>query len=130
MNWLQRWMYGRYGVDPLNIGLMVAGMVCSVVNSFVRWWPVLLLSYLLFGLVLFRMLSRNIPARQRENQKAISLARPVVAKLKLWRNMWQDRKTHRYFRCPGCRQHVRVPKGKGKIRIVCPKCWRDFIKKT
>ena len=37
---------------------------------------------------------------------------------------------HRYFDCPKCRQPVRVPRGKGKIMITCPKCKERFQRKT
>lgn len=130
MNWLQRFMMGRYGVDGLNLGLTVAGMVCSLTSSIFGWWPVLLLSYICFGVVVFRMLSRNINARRKENLAAERFFRPVVQQVKLWGQMWKCRKTHRYFKCPGCKQQVRVPRNKGKIRIVCPKCRKDFIRKT
>lgn len=130
MNWLQRFMIGRYGTDNLGLGLMAAGMVCSLVSSIFDWWIVLIISYACFGWMLFRMLSRNIPARRKENDAAAQMFRPVGKKLRLWHQMWQCRKTHRYFRCPGCKQQVRVPKNKGRIRIVCPKCRKDFIRKT
>ena len=130
MNWLQRFMMGRYGTDGLNIGLMVLGMVCSLVSSIFDWWIVLILSYICFGAVLFRTFSRNISARRKENEAAVKFFRPAARKLKLWLQMWRCRKTHRYFKCPNCKQQVRVPKNKGKIRIVCPKCRKDFIRKT
>lgn len=130
MNWLQRFMMGRYGTDGLNLGLMVVGMVCSLVSSIFDWWIVLIISYICFGAMFFRMFSRNIPARQKENIAAVKFFRPVSLKLKLWHQMWTYRKTHRYFKCPNCRQQIRVPKNKGKIRIICPKCRKDFIRKS
>lgn len=141
MNWLQRFMMGRYGTDNLGLALMVAGMVCSLVSSIFGWTFVWLLSYVCFGWMLFRMLSRNIPARRRENDAAAKFFRPMGQKLaplmqkagrklRLWHQMWQCRKTHRYYKCPKCRQQVRVPRNKGKIRIVCPRCRGDFIRKT
>lgn len=130
MNWLQRLMVGRYGLDGLGVGITVAGMVLTLTHSFTRWWPLLILSYLCFGWVIFRMFSRNIEARRKENAAAARIFRPVWEQLKICRQMWRDRKTHRYFRCPKCRQHIRVPKNKGKIRIICPKCREEFVKKT
>ena len=130
MNWLQRFMIGRYGNDGLGLGLLASGMLCSFVGSIFDWTVLILVSYALLGWMLFRMLSRNIPARRKENDAAAKFFRPAEKKLRLWLQMWQCRKTHRYFRCPGCRQQVRVPKNKGKIRIVCPRCRKDFIRKT
>ena len=76
------------------------------------------MSWIPFFFVLFRMFSRNIPARRRENQRFVNFL-----------NRLKDR-DNRYFNCPQCHQMVRVPKGKGKINIRCPKCGNKFIKKT
>lgn len=134
MNWrerLQAWMMGRYGMDGLNVGIMAAGMVCTLLSSLFRPLGFLVfLSYLCFGLVIFRMFSHNISARQRENAAAKRFFGPLWKKLRLWAEIWKNRKTHRYFHCPKCRQQVRVPKGKGKIRIICPRCRAEFIKKS
>ncbi|MBQ6431452.1 MAG: hypothetical protein IJJ99_06235 [Oscillospiraceae bacterium] len=128
---LRRLMYGRYGSDELNIALLIAAVAVSLINSILSLFlrisfvytrvvsPILYLVMLgLLGFSLFRTFSRNIYARQKENR--------------WFRRQWQrlrDRK-NRYFRCPKCRQTVRVPKGKGKISIHCPKCGERFIKKT
>ncbi len=123
---LRRFMYGRYGSDQLNIALILLVLALSLVNNLVY---VLLESKLLYSLLSFlytcvacfavyRMFSKNISLRQRENQKWLSL----------WARL-KDR-THRYFRCPHCRQCVRVPRGKGKISIRCPRCGEKFIRKT
>ena len=115
---LQRFMAGRSGVDQLNIALLILGMALSVIGSFSGLGIVYTLAYvpLLFGL--YRMFSRNLAARQRENAWLLGLLRRL-----------KDR-THRYFRCPKCRQMVRVPKGKGKISIRCPKCGENFVRNT
>ena len=76
-----------------------------------------LLAYVPLIWSMFRMYSRNIEARRREN----------AAFLRFFSRLTD--KQYRYFRCPGCRQVVRVPRGKGKINIRCPKCSRQFIKK-
>ena len=83
----------------------------------------------MIGWGLFRMVSRNLPRRRAENAKFMQLAGPAINWFHLRRTMHRD-KEHRYFRCPRCRQTVRVPKGKGKIAIKCPKCGEKFIKKT
>ena len=122
-DWLRNFMLGRYGHDKLNVHLMILGivlMVLGMVLGRVFWWSSILslLSYVPLIWSIFRMYSRNIPARQREN--------------KAYRNFWAhlgDR-AHRYYRCPRCRQSVRVPRGKGKISIRCPKCSEKFIKRT
>ena len=129
-NSLRRFMYGRYGVDQLNITLLVTAVAMSILNSIfsaifyassamrVISLVVSLLVYVLLGYEMFRTFSRNIYKRRRENQRFLNL----------W-NRIRDRR-HRYFHCPQCRQMVRVPKNRGKINIRCPKCGEKFIKKT
>ncbi len=121
-NWIRRFMMGRYGTDKLNMAILVIGLIASLLAVFVRL-PLLnlilvLLSYGLMGWALFRILSRNTYKRYQENRKYLML----IQRLK-------DRE-HRYYDCPRCRQQVRVPRGKGKISITCPKCREKFIRKT
>lgn len=111
-------MYGRSGVDQLNIALIILGMVLCLIGSFSNWSIVYLLAYVPLFLALFRMFSKNVEARRRENARMVGL----------W-NRLRDR-SHCYFHCPNCKQTVRVPKGKGKISIRCPKCGENFVKKT
>lgn len=114
---------GCYGADSLNRALLITGIVLLVI-SFVgsRFNPLFklaaVLAYVPLVWSLLRMYSRDHARRRAENAKYLAL----LSRLK-------DRQ-HRYFRCPGCRQTVRVPRGKGKINIRCPKCQRQFIKKT
>ena len=118
----RRFMAGRYGTDKLNMVILCAGLVVSLVNMFIPFWYLsvilTLLSYVLLGIAMFRCLSRNTYKRYRENRRYL-----------LWLQRFKD-KAHRYFDCPRCRQQVRVPKGKGKINISCPKCGSKFVKKT
>jgi ribosomal protein L37AE/L43A len=119
---LTRFMTGRYGTDKLNTCILTTGVVMCVISVFVKSDVVdLALATLAYGLMfwaMFRTFSRNTYKRYQENRKFLML----VDQLK-------DR-DHRYFNCPKCRQQVRVPKGKGKIAITCPKCKEKFIKKT
>ncbi len=119
---LQRFMRGRYGTDKLNTLILGFGLVFCLLSMFMPLpWLVLLmtaLSYLFMGIAIFRCLSRNTYKRYQENRRYLAF----VGRIK-------DRR-HRYYSCPKCRQSVRVPKGKGKIAITCPKCRERFIKKT
>ena len=78
----------------------------------------------------FRMLSRNISRRYNENQIYLKYRYKVIAKFNGFKARMRDRKTHRVFKCPGCSQKIRVPRGKGRISIKCPKCRIEFIKRT
>ena len=119
---LRHFMQGRYGTDKLNTAILVAGVVACVLSMLIRLhlvnWLLTMLSYVLMGWAIFRMLSRNTYKRYQENRKYLRFA-----------EQFKDRQ-HKYFDCPRCRQQVRVPRGKGKISITCPKCKEKFIKKT
>ena len=119
---LSRFMAGRYGTDKLNSAILWTGVIVVIIAIFIPSPLFNLLlhmaAYALMGIALFRTFSRNTYKRYRENRRFLML----IGRLK-------DRK-HRYFECPRCRQPVRVPKGKGKISISCPKCGEKFIKKT
>ena len=119
---LGRFMAGRYGTDKLNSVILWTGVGVVVVAAFIPV-PILNLllhmaAYVLMGIAIFRTLSRNTYKRYQENRKFLMLLDRI-----------KDRQ-HRYFECPRCHQIVRVPRGKGKIAISCPKCQEKFIKKT
>ncbi len=119
---MRRFMMGRYGTDKLNIAILVAGLITSLLSVIIKI-PLLnlifmALSYALMGWALFRMLSHNTYKRYQENRKYLMLVQ-----------QFKDRE-HRYYDCPRCRQQVRVPRGKGKISITCPKCKEKFTRKT
>jgi hypothetical protein len=121
-NKLRQFMAGRYGTDKLNTCILVLGVIVSIVAAILRN-PLLTLvfatlSYVLMFWAIFRTFSRNTYKRYQENRKFLMLLDRI-----------KDRK-HRYYSCPRCRQPVRVPRGKGKIAITCPKCKEKFIKKT
>ena len=121
LNTMRRFMDGRYGHDRLNMTMLVVGCVLCFVQIFVPSGVGVILTILseaLLILSLLRCFSRNTYKRYNENRKFLLLIDRI-----------KDR-THRYYACPKCRQTVRVPKGKGKIAITCPKCREKFIKKT
>ena len=119
---LRRFMEGRYGTDRLNTAILTAGLVVCLISMFIQASVanliLMLVSYGLMFWAIFRSFSKNTYKRYQENRKFLQL----LDRLK-------DRQ-HRYFYCPRCRQSVRVPRGKGKIAITCPKCKEKFVKKT
>lgn len=118
----RRFMTGRYGTDKLNTYILWTGVIVCLLTMFIPWVIVdlvlSLLSYVLLFWVLFRTFSRNTYKRYQENRRFL-----------LFLDRIKDRE-HKYFNCPKCRQPVRVPKGKGKIAITCPKCREKFIRKS
>ena len=115
-------MAGRYGTDRLNMVILCTGLIASLLSMMVSIQPFNLIFWALsYGLMIWaicRSLSRNTYKRYQENRKFLQ----VYDRMK-------DRQ-HRYFDCPKCRQTVRVPRGKGKISITCPRCREKFVKKT
>ncbi len=129
MQKLQRFLYGRYGTDPLNLALLILGVVCSLLGSlFFR--PLYLLTDLLLVFVLFRSFSKNIPARQRENQAFLKVWLPVKNWFRFQAQKFSQRKDYKYFRCPSCKQQLRAPRGRGNIQVTCQKCHHVFLTKT
>lgn len=115
-------MMGRNGGDTLGWVVLVAGAVCSLLASIDGLQGLTLLAFLALAYAIFRMYSRNVAKRREENEKFLGFFNRAKTRV-------TDR-NHRYFRCPQCRQTVRVPKGKGNIRIRCPKCGQQFTKKS
>lgn len=127
---LQQFMVGRYGADDLSRFISTMIMVCLVVSIFTKWDIFYWLGIFLIGYSYFRMFSKKIPARYAENQKFLNIRYKAVAKGNLTKKHLAESKTHRFFKCPQCKQKVRVPKGRGKICITCPKCKTEFVKKS
>lgn len=121
-------MSGRYGNDAFGNFLCVASLICLVLGFFVGIFYYIGLALLIY--TYFRMFSRNIPKRYAENQKYLQMSAGVKTKFVQIKQRFALRKTYRYFSCPRCKQQIRVPKGRGRISITCPKCGTQFIKKT
>lgn len=131
---MQRFMMGRYGMDELSKVLNATALVCLLISMLSVKIPLFQVFYLI-GIALmiyncFRMFSRNVSRRYQENQKFCSMRYRAVAKKDAAKKRWQQRKTYRFYKCPECSQKVRVPKGRGKICITCPKCKKEFIKRS
>jgi hypothetical protein len=131
---ISRFMTGRYGADDLAKFLNAVVLVCLILSLFGR--RIIFLSALYpVAIVLmiyncFRMFSKNISKRYQENQRFCSARYRFFVKKDLWKKHMGERRYYSFFKCPGCRQKVRVPKGRGKICITCPKCRRQFVKRS
>ena len=126
---LQQFMYGRNGADHFALATMWAAIILWIVFSLCRLTVIYLLSVVLMLYTLFRMFSRRLDKRRAENAKFLSFLRPVRRKFSTWRCRLKD-KDHRYFRCPNCKQQMRVPKGKGRIQVTCRNCGITFEEKS
>lgn len=128
-NALQRFMYGRYGTDQLNVFLILAYVVVNLLFMLSHFSLLYWLSTAAIFFALFRTLSRDLPRRRAENAKFMKLAGPVIQWFRLQRTIRRD-KEHRYFKCPNCGQQLRVPRGKGKITVTCRGCHATFQEKS
>lgn len=143
MNWLYRvyqFMAGRRGVDQLTIGLTVLFCILILFSNLIASPLLWILSNVLLIFAIYRIFSRNLQRRQRENDWFLRF----WSRFSGWfrRNSsqfhhWQQRETdrardkqlYRYYKCPHCRNVLHSP-GKGKIQITCPLCGTEFVKKT
>ena len=126
----RKFMIGRYGVDSLSKFILGTAVVLLVFAMGFRNNFLNTLACLLVLLCYFRMFSRNYQKRAEENQKFLELKGKAATFLKREKEYFEQRKTHHIYKCPSCKQKIRVPKGKGKICITCPKCHTEFIKKS
>lgn len=127
---LIRFMYGRYGIDSLCRFTLIAGLASMLLAG---WNDSMLLSLLSWGCIIFtyfRMFSRNIYKRSAENQWYLNKTYKLRSAFYRQRNLLIQRRTHHIYKCPSCRQKIRIPRGKGRIEIRCPKCSATFIKKS
>lgn len=127
---MARFMAGRYGVDQLNkiylgitLVLLVLSMITRLSIFYVAGIALLVYTY-------YRMFSRNVSKMYAQNQRFLNARYRLAVKRSQRKKQWEQRKIYRFYICPGCRQKVRVPKGKGKIVITCPKCRMEFMRKS
>ncbi len=122
-------MAGRNGNDQFNLFLLVVELVLIIVSSFTGGAMYLLVLALLVY-IYFRMLSRNLYKRQDENNRYLRAKYKLQSRLRLLGERWKQRRDYKFFVCPSCRATLRVPKGRGKIKIVCRKCGTSFTGKS
>ena len=132
-NWLQRVMAGRYGVDEYSRFLNIVALVSLVLSILfnnglsVSLW---LLAIIRLVWTYFRMFSRNTYKRRAENNAYLTIRYNMTRKLSGLKQRMQQKRYYRFYKCPKCGITTRVPKGKGKIRITCPKCGEIFQRKS
>ena len=131
---LIRFMQGRYGIDQLSKFLLITGLAVVLLSAFFGETAVRMLLYIFgWGVVIycyFRIFSRNVQKRYAENQAYLMKTYKIRNWFQNQKNIWQQRKVYHIYTCPSCKQKIRIPKGKGKIEVRCPKCGTTFIKKS
>ena len=130
-----RFMQGRYGVDDLSKFTMTAAMICVLLSVFASRVIILeaVFNTACFALIIYtyyRIFSKDISRRYAENQKYLEKTAGLRVRIAREKGYMEQRKTHHIYSCPQCKQKIRIPKGKGKIEIDCPKCHNKFIKRS
>lgn len=129
----QRFMYGRYGGDEFSRFLSAFSLIILIPSLFVKGVAHSVLLGLAIATIIFsyyRVFSKKTVDRRNENAKFLKQKRKITAWFKLRCDMWRQRKEFCFFKCPSCKSILRVPRGSGKIRIMCKKCGNAFEKKT
>ena len=127
---MAQWMTGRHGTDNLGIFTLISGLVLSLAGSITGFGTLSFLGLVLYILTIFRMLSRNQEARIKENQKYLALTGKWTTKISQFFRRMKNRKEYKYFRCPNCKQLLRLKRGCGEKQITCAKCGHQFQQKA
>jgi len=125
---LRAMMTDRNGLDKLSIALIVLALV---INAFSQFFPLLILfSLIVMIYAVWRVFSKNLAKRRNENYRFTRILGDIKDSNEKWRFRRQQSKQYKFFYCPGCKSKLRVPRGKGKISITCPRCGLKFSKKS
>ena len=130
MKKLKRFAKDRYGGDQLSLVLLILSVLLTLVGHLTKLYLFIFISYIPLIISVYRMFSKNIHKRRMENYKFSIYISPIYSKYKNIQKRFGERKTHKFFKCPDCKSKLRLPKGKGRIIITCPKCNNKFEKRT
>jgi LSD1 subclass zinc finger protein len=130
MNWFQSFMAGRNGIDALSIAIAILSVAINVLARFLDSSLLSLTASAVMLIALFRIFSRNLAKRRAENGRFLAFWGDAKSGFAGWRSRRAQTREYRFFVCPGCRNRLRVPRGKGNIQITCPKCGQRFSGKS
>lgn len=130
MDWLRKQMIGRYGYDQLSIALFALSFILMIIARLRGFGFIMFLSYIALAIGIYRIWSRQIVKRRNENYKFLASKRKFRLFFKRKYAHMKGLQTHKYFKCPSCKQKLRAPRGRGKIIVTCTKCKYEFRTKT
>lgn len=133
---IQRFMVGRYGADQLWRALIIFYLIAIVITNIVyrfskvAYYSLSVLSLAILIFAVFRVFSKNIEARRKENQEWIRITGGIRQKFIFAKERNKQRKTHKFVKCKKCKKVLRLPKNKGKLNVSCPHCHNQFVVNT
>lgn len=130
MNWLRAFMAGRNGVDQLGIALVILALVLNSLAQITRLMLLSVFALAVLVFTIFRVLSKNLSKRREENRRFLVFWDNIKREFAGWKDRRSQSKNYKFFTCPGCKSKLRVPRGKGKIQITCPRCGQRFNGKS
>lgn len=130
MGIFKKFMNGRYGGDQFSMVLLVTSILLMIIGRLTGLSLFIFISYIPLIFSIYRMFSKDIAKRRMENYKFSIFISPIYSKYKKMQRRFKERKTYKYFKCPNCHTELRLPKGKGRIKITCPKCKEKFEGRT
>ncbi len=130
MGIFKKFMNGRYGGDQFSMVLLVTSILLMIIGRLTGLSLFIFISYIPLIFSIYRMFSKDIAKRRMENYKFSIFISPIYSKYKKIQRRFKERKTYKYFKCPNCHTELRLPKGKGRIKITCPKCKEKFEGRT
>ncbi|MDO4567730.1 MAG: hypothetical protein Q4B99_02090 [Clostridia bacterium] len=126
-----------YGLDKLNWALLIAGgvfsivaLLCAGLSAPALYWVFFGLACVLLVFVCLRMFSRNTAKRRAECARFERLLAGIKRFIAPDFASIEAHRQFKFYACPQCSQRLRVPRGKGKIRITCVRCGHKFVKRT
>lgn len=129
-NWIQRMMAGRYGVDQLSNAIFILSIIVILASILLENSILNTVGIVMLLVGYLRMFSRNINSRYTENQKFTNFYKSIFSKYIGYNRQLGSMWKYKYFKCPNCNQRLRVPKGKGRLNVKCPKCKNSFVRRT
>lgn len=129
-NFLRKLLYGRYGVDQFSTAIVICSVVLSLLYTFTHWSVLYILSTASMLYAIYRILSRNFAKRQKENALWMNYSAKLNKSSRKFMRRVKDLPHYKYYKCMNCKQTIRVPRGKGRVEIRCPKCGYSFRSKT
>lgn len=127
---IQQGMVGRYGYDELSRAMSIAALIGLILSCIPGFQFMYIPTIILWAWSMFRCYSRNLEKRRNERSVWLGFMGRIKGWFVLTKRAWKERKTHCFFRCKQCNTILRIPRGKGKILITCPKCNNEIVKKT